>query len=64
MNELAVLIHDLSCGDTRPCRRWEKQESHRDFYARRAESIMRQLEPVIGSANVSIAVRVILEEMD
>lgn len=64
MNELAELIHDLQCSDTRPCWRWKQLARHRDFYAQRAESIMRQLEPVIGSANVPIAVRVILEEMD
>lgn len=75
MNELAALIHDQCCADTPittdrtaegitvACRRWDTDQRHREYYRRRAESIMTQLAPVIGEANVPVAVRVIIEEI-
>ena len=70
MEELAKIIHDKNCNRmdlVDNCLTWKANTSygqaHRDFYQLRAESISRQLAPVIGSANVSIAAKVILEEM-
>jgi hypothetical protein len=62
---LAALIHEECCGDATPCARWNSPSSgHRGYYQDRAESIMIQLAPVIGAANVPTACRVILAEMD
>lgn len=61
---LAREIHELMCNDTPACVRWRKHDSpHHRYYYDRAESIIDQLEPVIGIANVYVAVRCILDEL-
>jgi hypothetical protein len=64
---LAAIIHDELCGDgqkTISCPRWKGTGGHQGYYRQRAMVILDRLEPVIGSANVTTAVRVILSETD
>jgi hypothetical protein len=63
MDNLAEIIHSESCNDSTACGRWAVSPGHRDYYLGRANVIMDRLQPVIGSANVPTAVRVILSEM-
>ncbi|HXJ24454.1 MAG TPA: hypothetical protein VNH17_02080 [Streptosporangiaceae bacterium] len=61
---LAGEIHLVQCEDGAACPRWaDPGHEHRRFYRARAESIVRQLEPRIGIANVLAAVSVVLEEL-
>ena len=61
--ELASQIHDEMCNDTPNCGRWVPDSPHRQYYHGKAVSIISQLEPEIGIANVFIAVRAILSEL-
>lgn len=64
----AEQLHDVICteGDHAHCVRWlsrRMDNSHRAYYREKAQAITAELEPVIGSANVLIAVHVIMEEL-
>jgi len=60
VENLAYLMHDELCNDKPRCARGEE---HLDYYREKARSIISQLEPEIGHANVYFAVRVVLEEI-
>ena len=63
--DLAQLLHDYACTSAVRCGRWNREGSaHRDFYEQRARNVIAKLEPEIGLANVIIAVRAVLEEID
>lgn len=59
VENLAHLLHQEVCG-TPGCARGEE---HWEYYQEKARSIISQLEPEIGHANVYLAVRVVLEEL-
>lgn len=64
IEELAAEIHAELCGDDsgRNCPRFNSDSPHRDYYLACARAIYARLEPEIGSANVVLAVSVILDE--
>lgn len=65
VDDLAVVIHDAQCDSDLPaaqCPRWDRL-GHRGYYQEKAAAISAALEPVIGPAGVTLACRVILEEM-
>lgn len=63
-HELASLIHVELCINAERCGRWNNpKSSHQQHYLDRAYAIYNQLEPEIGSANVTLAVEVILGEL-
>lgn len=64
IDQVAEIIHEEHCDYTLTCARWNLPESrHKQYYLDRAYSIITKLEPEIGIANVSLAVRVVLEEL-
>ena len=60
VESVAALLHDELCNDTPSCAR---REAHQEYYRDKASSIISQLEPEIGYANVYLAVHVVLEEV-
>lgn len=60
VESLADLLHSELCNDTPGCARGD---AHLVYYLDKARSIISQLEPEIGYANVYAAVRVVLEEV-
>ena len=58
---VADLLHQELCNDSPSCAR---RDAHREYYLDKARSIISQLEPEIGYANVYEAVRVILKEIN
>lgn len=62
---LASMIHSMQCNDGPECGRWAREPvtDHRQYYLDKAQVVMDRLEPEIGSANVALAVRVVLDEL-
>jgi len=61
VENLADLLHSELCGlGGGSCARGE---THRQYYREKARSIISQLEPEIGHANVYLAVKIVLEEI-
>ncbi len=60
IESLADLLHGELCNDTPDCAR---RDVHREYYLGKARSILSQLEPEIGYANVYAAVKVVLDEV-
>jgi hypothetical protein len=67
MQELADVVHEEMCSDSDRrggCPRYKPESAHHDFYQLRAQNLIRELEPLIGIANVIPVVRAVLEEVD
>lgn len=62
--DVAAILHDKQCTlFSQDCSWNESDSTHRQWYLNIAHGIITRLEPEIGIANVSLAVRVILEEL-
>jgi hypothetical protein len=65
-DELASLLHEHLCNmhTFGKCWRWTDEcSAHRDYYQMRADNIRRELEPIIGIANVNQVTEKILKEV-
>jgi hypothetical protein len=65
VKELADAVHDEVCAAGKTCRPYAKGAGypHYDFYQMRAENLLKELEPLIGWANVIPVVRAVLGEL-
>jgi hypothetical protein len=61
--ELAEWLHERLCNRFRPCGWQNPESSHHLHYARKAESLMNQLEPEIGRANVLPVIKIVVGEL-
>ena len=59
-DELGALIHNEVCADMPRCARGEP---HQQYYRDRAQTLINQLEPEIGIANVRLAVLAVISEL-
>ena len=60
---LAFMLHEELCGSAPDCPRLRPGSAHQDFYELRAQNIIRELEPLIGIANVLPVAKAVVREV-